>query len=86
MGDLVQFPSADNPFRARLEKAGQHVRETHEAWQLALVARNELVHEAVDQKYPQSAAARDLKVSRPSVTRILALPPRAAAAEEASAA
>ena len=81
MGDLVQFPSADNPYKARLEKAGDYVRETAEAARLALTARNELVHEAIDHGYPQSLAARDLKVSRPSVTRILAMPPAAVSSE-----
>jgi predicted XRE-type DNA-binding protein len=75
MGDLLRFPDADNPFRERLEKAGAHERDTREAHQLALRARNELVHKAVDNKYLQAAVARDLKISRPSVTRILAMPP-----------
>ena len=75
MGEVVQFPSADNPFRPRLERAGDYVRETAEAHRLALISRNELVHEAIDNGYPQSAAARDLGISRPSVTRILSVPP-----------
>lgn len=81
MGDLVQFPSADNPYTARLEKAGTYVRETEEAYRLALTARNELVHEAVDSAYPQAAAARALRMSAPSVTRILARPPAATPSE-----
>jgi hypothetical protein len=79
MGELVQFPSADNPYKARLEKAGAHERDTREAHQLALRARNELVHEAVDNGYLQAAIARDLRLSRPSVTRILSVPPSDAA-------
>jgi predicted XRE-type DNA-binding protein len=71
MGDLIQFPGN---YSERLEKAGRHVRDTGEAYRLALTARNELVHEAVDQKYPQSKIATDLGISRPSVTRILGLP------------
>lgn len=81
MGQVVQFPSADNPFRPRLEKAGDYVRETAEANRLALIARNELVHEAVDNGYLQSLIARDLKISRPSVTRILSVPPTTIAPE-----
>ena len=75
MGDLIQFPSADNPFTTRLEKAADYARETTEAARLALRARNEVVHEAVDSGYPQAAAARAMKMSAPSVTRILAKPP-----------
>lgn len=78
MGELVQFPGADNPYKARLEKAGAHERDTRAAHQLALRARNELVHEAVDNGYLQAAIARDLHISRPSVTRILAMPPSTA--------
>lgn len=80
MGDLVQFPGVDNAFTVRLEKAGEHVRDTDEAHRLALRARNELVHEAIDNGYPQRAAARALKMSPPSVTRILARPPTSDAA------
>jgi FixJ family two-component response regulator len=78
MGDLIQFPSADSPYKERLEKAGAHERDTREAHLLALKGRNELVHEAVDSGYLQAAVARDLKISRPSVTRILAMPPSTA--------
>lgn len=84
MGDLIQFPGADNPFRARLEKAGSHERDTRDAHRLALKARNELVHEAVDNGYPQAAVARDLNMSRPSVTRILSMPPSALPATDAA--
>lgn len=75
MGQLIQFPSADNPYTERLEKAADYARETGEIHRLALIARNELVHEAIDHAYPQAAAARAMKMSAPSVTRILAKPP-----------
>lgn len=80
MGKLVQFPGADNQYTERLEKAGEHERDTREAHELALKARNELVHLAVDDGYPQAAAAKALQLSRPSVTRILSIPPTADAA------
>lgn len=75
MGQVVRFPGESDEWRVRLEKAGAHERDTRQAYQLALRGRNELVHQAIDDGYPQSAAARALHISRPSVTRILSMPP-----------
>jgi len=86
MGQLIQFPSADNPYSERLAKAADYAREIGEMYRLALVARNEIVHEAVDHGHPQAAAARDMKMSKPSVTRILAKPPEKTNLPDADAA
>ena len=86
MGQLIQLPSADNPYTERLKKAADYARETGESHRLALIARNELVHEAVDNGYPQAAAARAMRMSAPSVTRILAKPPEKTNLQDADAA
>lgn len=73
MGDVHAFPPAG--FKERLRAAGQHERDTHQAHLLAMEARNRVIHEAVDCGFPQKIIAEVLGISRPSVTRILSMPP-----------
>lgn len=70
MGEVVELPN----YGARLARAAEYERDTREQHDRALAARNALIHEAVDHKYPQNAAARDTKLSAPTITRILSLP------------
>lgn len=73
MGDVIAFPRQES-WRDRLVKAATHERDLKEQHNLALKARNGLIHQAVDNGYPQSYIAHALGISRPSVTRILATP------------
>lgn len=73
MGNVIQFPGLDAAWRERLEKAGEHERDTRTAHRLALESRNALVHEAVDNGFQQTEVARAIKISAPSVTRILSM-------------
>lgn len=70
--NVIKFPEG---WRQRLERSAAYEQETKEAHKLALAARNQLVHEAVDDGFPQTYIARALGVTRPTVTRILADPP-----------
>lgn len=70
MGEVVEIPN----YAARLERAANYERDTREQHDKALAARNALIHEAIDNKFPQNAAARATKLSAPTITRILSLP------------
>ncbi len=59
-------------YAERLQKAAQTVQERKEAYKLALRQRNEIIVEAVDDGYPQSAAAKNAGVRQPHITRIIA--------------
>jgi hypothetical protein len=56
----------------RLQAAAQAVRDRKDAWKLAISQRNEIIAEAVDNGYPQAAAARNGGVSQPHVVRVMA--------------
>ncbi|NUR04294.1 MAG: hypothetical protein HOY79_49675 [Streptomyces sp.] len=73
MGKLIQFPTGDSSYSARIAAAAAHERDTREAHLLALKGRNEVIREAVDNHHPQAAAARDAQLTPPSVTRILSM-------------
>lgn len=73
MDNVIKFP--EGSWRQRLERAAEHERDTAEAHRLALEARNEIVHGAVDDGFPQQYVARAIGVTRPTITRILARPP-----------
>ena len=70
MGDVIALPS----YGLRLSRAAQYERDTREQHQAALRARNALIHEATDNRYPQKSIARDCGLSAPTITRILAQP------------
>lgn len=72
MGVVHPFPAG---YAERLEAAGAHERDTRQAHALALEARNRLIHEAVDNGVPGKFIAKVLRMSPPSVTRILSVPP-----------
>lgn len=78
MGAVLKFPENRVAWTERLGKAADHERETAEAHRLALDARNALVHAAVDDGYPQAHIATAMKCARATITRILAVPPKAA--------
>jgi predicted metalloendopeptidase len=64
------FPIAG--YADRLKSAANAVAEAKERWKKALQQRNEIIAEAVDNGFPQSAAARHAKVSQPHVVRVMA--------------
>lgn len=67
---------ADHPapaFETRLEQldaAGRQVRDTYEAWQTALVERDQLVDQSLTEGIPQRAIAARLGISQQRVGRL----------------
>lgn len=59
-------------YAERLQEAARVVAERKEAYRLALRQRNMIIVEAVDDGYPQSAAAENARIRQPHVTRIIA--------------
>ena len=70
MGEVIQFPS----YSDRLGRLSQRERDTKEAHQHALRARNRAIVEAVDEGHAQYRVARACNLKPASITRILALP------------
>lgn len=56
----------------RLKAAAEEVNDRKSAWKTAIQQRNEIIAEAVDHGFPQSAAAKNAGVSQPHVVRVMA--------------
>lgn len=59
-------------YAERLKAAADDVQQKREALALSLAHRNEIITEAVDNGFPQTAAAKNGRVSQPHVVRIMA--------------
>lgn len=59
-------------YAERLRAAAQTVTDRKDAWKHAIQQRNEIIAEAVDNGYPQAAAAKNGGVSQPHVVRVMA--------------
>lgn len=68
MSGVVPIPG----YADRLKAAQADVRAKKEAWKTALQLRNEIIAEAVDNGFPQTAAAKNAGVSQPHIVRVMA--------------
>jgi hypothetical protein len=59
-------------YTERLNAAADAVVEAKERWKLSIRQRNEIIADAVDDGFPQSATARAARVSQPHVVRVMA--------------
>lgn len=59
-------------YAERLKGAASAVAEAKERWKMAIRQRNEIIADAVDSGFPQSAAAKNAKVSQPHIVRVMA--------------
>jgi predicted metalloendopeptidase len=59
-------------YAERLKSAAAVVSEAKERWKKSIQQRNEIIAEAVDAGFPQSATAKAAKVSQPHVVRVMA--------------
>lgn len=67
MSEALPIPG----YSERLKAAAAAVKERKELWKLAIRQRDEIIVEACDHGYAQTAAARNAEVSQPHIVRII---------------